>query len=291
MAYRMPNGYSNEGDDDYDSQDDESVAISVDIDSEYEGSDGEYSEAENNEEEDNHRHRRGGGHGKGPPRRSKSFQEDHLRGSHSGQGRDSHHHHGREGGRRPPPRSKTFDGGHNSMRSLGGPRMPRRENSKTKLDKEAIASNRARRLRAMGESTGDRRVQLLRRSQSFKGDKKSGASLTRDKDDEEKKDEGRRAPRRPNSKESSALPEEDQQYARTAARGVTRSKSLKAERPNLTKQSSQVMSRLNKMKGAGPGKEGPSSRHRTRESKSKDGNSEVKKEAAAASPKATGLQW
>lgn len=273
MSYKMPGKYSSR--DQSDSEDEGSVDISIDQDyhseSEYDES---FREEEDEPEEEVRPKRRqssrglggsgGGGSSrrkKGLPRRSKSFQEDDRRsssrpeGSSRGGRRSSQMGDsgggggGGGGGRRLPRRSKTFDANRASVR------MPRRETSGI-LDKEAIASNRARRLRAMGDG-GGKDVKLMRRSSSFRTDSKRnllGESFNNgelDESEEKKKDDhgSRRKPmRRTTSNDLSALAPEERQYARTAARGVTRSKSLKAERPNLDRASKNVAARLGKLK-------------------------------------------
>lgn len=269
MSYKMPGRYSSRNHSD--SEDEGSVDISIDQDYQ---SESEYEESfreDDDEPEPEERPKRrqsssrglggsGGGSSsrkkKGPPRRSKSFQEDDRRlssrpeGSSRGGRRSSHvGDSGGGGGRRLPRRSKTFDATRASVR------MPRRETSSI-LNKEAIASNRARRLRAMGDGAG-KDVKLMRRSSSFRTDSKRnllGDSFNNgelDESEEKKKDDHstRRKPmRRSTSNDLSALAPEERQYARTAARGVTRSKSLKAERPNLDRASKNVAARLGKMR-------------------------------------------
>ena len=317
MAYRMPNRYSNDDEYDDDASDaDESVDASVGIDSDFEDDDSvedvseEYDDDDDQDDRQRNRHR-GGGNGRGTtppaaknaaprgqlPRRSKSFDGDDRFGNARGGGsRSGDRPGGSSHGRRLPPRSKTFDyNTQNSSRSLGGPKM-RRDGATATLDKEAIASNRARRLRAMGEG-GGAKVNLLRRSQSFTNRGSKGSDLLGENgsdeegDGKDKKDGGKddgkskRGARKPikrtNSNDLSSLPPEEQQYARTAARGVTRSKSLKAERPNLDKASKNVANRLNAMRSSGEKDSAgrASSRYRT-DSKGSD-----------ASPKGVALQW
>jgi hypothetical protein len=297
MAYRMPNNYSKDDDDDYDSQEEGSVAASVDIDSEYEESEAEGSEEEQEEEQNDRRQRRPPERSNSPPRRlpprrAKSFQEDTILSRQGGSHRGASTSHRSGDGRRGlPVRSQSHDGGHNnsmsSMRSAGGPRMPRRELSKSSHDKDAIASNRARRLRAMGDGPKNGKVQLLRRSQSFRGPSSKSNSLLVDVEEEggadDNKEEGtKRGDRRTTSNDLSKLAPEERQYARTAARGITRSKSMIAEKPNLEKASNAVANRLSKMRVAGEG--GPKSRLRN------SGGDEARKDDPA-SPKAVTLQW
>jgi len=196
----MPNQYAAEDDDsEYSEQDASVMDLSVDTTAEDddeddhgvdEGSVAEYDEdlSEYSEEEDDPRaHRRGGGGGGHhsairstgePPRRAKSFDGDarhHASSSRGGGGggsgqldrggaveRKANSHHERGGSRRTPARGKSFDSGRRqpSMRSLGGPKM--RRDTSTKMDKEAIASNRARRLRAMGGGDTGRYVRRCR---------------------------------------------------------------------------------------------------------------------------------
>lgn len=159
-------------------------------------------------------------------------------------------------GRRPPPRSKSFDGdrpglGYGreaSVRSLGGARMRREGSQRQVVDKDARADARARRLRAVGQ--GPKNCQLLRRSQSF-SNRSSGAKLNISDHSEEKKEGGpdreRKVPERSNSGFSTT--DEDRQYARTAARGVTRCKSLRGEKINIDNTTKSVASKLQAMRG------------------------------------------
>ena len=174
MSYQMPGRYSN---DDPDSGgDNESVDVS--IDAEY-VSESEYSEEEEEEIEQPKKPRRRGSHsntrgGDKPrrlPQRSKSFQDDGLGKLKRPPKRSESTSGGPGRSRGLPRRSKTFDSNRNSIR------MPRRETST--LDKEAIASNRARRLRAMGDggkSGGP--VRLMRMSESIRSDSKKNRRVS-----------------------------------------------------------------------------------------------------------------
>lgn len=302
MAYRMPNQYAEN--EEY-SEDDGSVEESIGIDSDFEDDESvaeEYSEYEETEEKVPKPRRSStrpfppvkSGSRRQLPARSKSFDGDSrlksVRGGNGGE-RSTRPERNTGGNRRIPPRVKSLD--------TGGPKM--RRNSGSKIDREAVASNRARRLRAMGESSGAK-VTLLRRSQSFsnRGSKKLslvGETDNDDDDNDEKSDEEgidgksgdkskrtKKPPRRSTSNDYKALPPEEQQYARTAARGVTRSKSLKAERPNLEKASRHVADRLQAL-GVSGSKEGGGSNSRGKTS-GKDGK------AFEGAPKTTGgLKW
>lgn len=145
-------------------------------------------------------------------------------------------------------------------------------------------------------------MNLLRRSQSFRGPGKSKSLLEEENEDddaEEKEDNKkggdkeprRRLPPRTKSNDLSSLPPEERQYARTAARGVTRSKSLKAERPNLDKASKNVASRLQAMRTTGAGTPSRSSGASGRRGERRNGSSGGDGAAEAAAPKAVGLQW
>lgn len=323
MAYRMPNTYSEDHDDEDDYSDiDESVAESVGIDeaSDYEDDESVEEFSEEEEEEVDRRASKGRGSRGGPPpprgaprrqlpKRSKSYDGDtrfasmrvsenggggsgerSMRGSSGSGDRPS----GSSHSRRPPPRSKTFDySSQNSSRSLGGPKM--RRDSNTKIDKEAIASNRARRLRAMGGGGAGNKVKLLSRSQSFSN--RSSKPLVEnddgDGDDGKSEKRGTRKPMRRSKSGLSELPPEEQQYARTAARGVTRSKSLKAERPNLDKASKNVANRLQAMRSTSGStdsndrKSSSSSRYRTKDTDGAEADAAGDKLAS----KPVGLQW
>ena len=325
----MPNKYSKDHDDDDDySEIDESVAESVGIDeaSDYEDDDesvveefSDYDDDDYDEEEVVVDRRGGGGGGKGGrgdrgppppakgaprrqlPRRAKSFDGDtRFGGMRGGAQERSFRGSSRSGGDRPsgsshsrrmPPRSNTFDySTQSSSRSLGGPKM--RRDSATKIDKEAIASNRARRLRAMGGGgPGGEKVKLLSRSQSFTNRSSKSSEVTDDGEGgkDKEKSRGTRKPLQRQKSGLSELPPEEQQYARTAARGVTRSKSLKAERPNLDKASKNVANRLQAMGSTDSGarKSGSSSRYQTKS------NDKAAADAASdkVAPKPVGLQW
>ena len=320
MAYRMPNKYAKDHDDDDDySEADESVAESVGIDegSDFEDDDESVEDVSEEEEEVDRRTQRRASRGTPPPargaprrqlpKRSKSFDGDTRFGSMRGGGGGAERSSSRDrpstsGSSQSRPRSKTFDySTQSSSRSLGGPKMRRDATANSKIDKEAIASNRARRLRAMGggaSGAGDK-VKLLTRSQSFSNRSSKASSLMDGSDggegdgnDDEKDEKSKRTKKpikRTNSSGLSELPPEEQQYARTAARGVTRSKSLKAERPNLDKASKNVANRLQAMRGATSSKDtsssGASSRYRTKDT---DG---AATDAAKPAPKPVGLQW
>ena len=323
MAYRMPNKYAKDHDDDDDySEADESVAESVGIDEGSDFEDDESVEEFSEEEQVDRRAARRGSRGTQPPppprsaprrqlpKRSKSFDGDtrfeSMRGGGGGGERSSSRSGDRPSGsshsRRPPPRSKTFDySTQSSSRSLGGPKMRRDSAANSKMDKEAIASNRARRLRAMGGASsgaGDK-VKLLTRSQSFSNRSSKASSLMdgldggegdgNDDDNDEKSKRTRKPIKRTTSSSYSELPPEEQQYARTAARGVTRSKSLKAQRPNLDKASKNVANRLQAMRVSSGEKDAssadPSCRYRTKDT---DGTAT---DAAKPAPKPVGLQW
>lgn len=248
----MPGRYSN---DDPDSEaDEESVDVSIDA-GEYDESEYDESVRDDDEEEEEQpkRPRRrqshsnsGGGNSRSLPRRSKSFQDDGItdRRIRRPDSKVRSSEGSTRGSRGLPRRSKTFDEKRSSAR------MPRRESST--LDKEAIASNRARRLRAMGDG-GKGPVRLMRMSESLRVDSKknlledSVSDHNEDEGGEEKKDEKPRERKPPRRSFSNDLAPEEQQYARTAARGVTRSRSLKAERPNLDKASKNVAARLGKL--------------------------------------------
>jgi hypothetical protein len=206
-----------------------------------------------------------------------------------------------------PSRDDLGYGREQSTRSMNtsGPRMPRRENSRSEvLDKEARASNRARRLRAMGEGSSDtKNVRLLRRSQSFasRSPNSSSHSLSdtasehhpkdptkeggeENSGEEKKGDESpvRKTPSRSNS--GLQISPEEQQYARTAARGITRTKSLRAERINIDATTKSVANKLQSMRSAASSGGPRRPTRRLSDGKGNDGE-DGKKDTAAASKK------